>query len=117
VVVEGQVREDLVLVEQIVADRHLAEEIALPQGFLLAMPSQEMEELRLKSGAAATRAAVGSKRIFAVVEDEAGVEALTESFGEDGLTDTWRALDREVAGVQDGAQYTRGAPGCLRPAC
>jgi HEAT repeat protein/cyclophilin family peptidyl-prolyl cis-trans isomerase len=73
------------------------------------MPGQEMEELCLKGRPAAAGAPVGRKRVLAIVEDEAGIEALTEALGENGLSDAWRTLDREVAGVQDGAQYTRGA--------
>ena len=73
------------------------------------MPGQEMEELRLKGSPAAAGAPVGRKRVLAIVEDEAGVEALTEALGENGLSDAWRTLDREVTGVQDGAQYTRRA--------
>ena len=49
--------------------------------------------------------AVGGKRVLDLVEDEARIESLTEAFGEYGLTDAWRTLNREVARVHDGAQY------------
>ncbi len=108
VVVERQVREDLVLVEQVVAHRRLAEEIALPQRVLLPMAREQVEELGLERRAAAAGPPVGRKRVLDVVEDEAGVEPLAEALREHGLADAWRALDREVARVHDGAQYTDG---------
>ena len=48
VVVEVQVGVDLVALEQVVADRQLAEEIALPQRRLLAVAREREEELRLE---------------------------------------------------------------------
>ena len=69
------------------------------------MPRQQVEQLGLEGGAGAAGLAVGGKRVLDLVEDEAGIESLTEAFGEYGLADAWRALDREVARVHDGAQY------------
>ena len=51
VVVEIEVREDLVLVEQVVADRDLAEQIRLAERGLLAMAIEQIEQLGLQRGA------------------------------------------------------------------
>ncbi len=102
-----QIRENLVLVEQVVADRHLREQVALLEGILLPVPRQQVEELGLKGGASAARAVrLGAKWIVCVVEHEPGVESRAQPFRQDGLPKAWGALDGKVADVQDGAQYS-----------
>ena len=65
VVVQVQIREDLVAVEEVVGDRELAEEVRLPQRRLLAMAIEQVKELRLKRGARTIGVEVGEKGIVA----------------------------------------------------
>ncbi len=100
VIVEIEVREDLVLVEQIVGDRRLAEEVGLPQRGLLAMAIEQIEELRLQRRAGTIGVEVGEKRIVGFFEDERGVESRAEPLGECGFAGADRTFDRDVAELQ-----------------
>jgi hypothetical protein len=82
VVVQIQVRVDLVALEQVVADRELTEEVGLSQLRLLAMTRERVEELRLECGARATGLSVGQKRVVDLVEDDRRVEAGPEPVGQ-----------------------------------
>src|SRR5439155_21219986 len=53
VVVEIEIREDLVFVEEVIADRDLAEEVCLTKCNLLTMTIQQIEQLRLQRSARA----------------------------------------------------------------
>ena len=87
VVVEVQVGVDLVALEEVVAERQLAEEIELAQRGLLPMACQRVEELRLERGAGAARLSVGEERIVGFVEDDRRIEAGAETIGEPRLAD------------------------------
>ena len=100
VVVEVQVREDLVLVEQVVGDRDLAEEVRLPQRRLLTMAVEQIEELRLQRRAGTVGVEVGEKRILGVFEDERRVEPRAEPLCQRGLAGADRSFDRDVAELQ-----------------
>src|SRR5262249_60819320 len=94
VVVEVQMREDLVLVEHVVADGRLTEQVRLAERGLLAVPAQQEEELRLQRGARPIRVEVGEERILGFLEDDAGVEARAESLRKRGLARADRSFDR-----------------------
>ena len=82
VVVEVQIREDLVLVEQVVADRRLREQIRLTNGELLAVPVEQIEELRLQRCARPAGVEIIEERIVRFLEHRGGVEACRQPFGE-----------------------------------
>ena len=82
VVIEIQIREDLVLVEQVITDGGLREQIALLHVQLLPMTAQEKEELRLQRRSQASAIEVGEKRIVCVLEQRGRVEPRRETFGE-----------------------------------
>ena len=103
VVVEIQIREDLVLVEEVVADRDLAEEIGLTQRDLLAMAVEQIEELRLQRGAGTVGVEIGEKRILGFFEDDRRVEPRAEPFGQRGLARADGPFDRDVTELQGGA--------------
>ena len=65
VVVEVHERVDAVALEQVVADRRLVEQVALPQRELLAVAREREEELRLERRAVAARVEVGEERVVA----------------------------------------------------
>ena len=102
VVVEIQIREDLVLVEQVVADRRLAEEVGLPQRRLLAVAVEQVEELRLQRRAGTVGVEVGEERILGFFEHDRRVEARAEPLGQRGLARADRPFDRDVAELQGG---------------
>ena len=119
VVVEIQIREDLVLVEQVVADRDLAEEIGLPERRLLAVAVEQIEELRLQRGAGPIGVEVGEKRILGFLEHEGRVEARAEPFGQRGFARADRTFDRDVAELQGGPMISsrRRAARCCGRCC
>ena len=103
VVVEIQIREDLVLIEEVVADSHLAEEIGLAERDLLAMAVEQVEELCLQGRAGAIGVEVGEEGVLGFLEDDRGIEPRAEPFGQRGLARADGTFDREVAELQDGA--------------
>src|SRR5262245_22373893 len=86
VVVEIQIREDLVLVEQIVTHRRLREEISLLQGDELSMPAEEVKELRLQRRARPTGVEVREEWIVGFLQHNCGIEAPCDPVGKRGLT-------------------------------
>src|SRR6185436_8894562 len=100
VVVEIQVREDLILVEQIIADRDLAEEICLPQRGLLSMAIEQVEQLSLQRRPGAVGVEISEKRIFDFLEHDRCVEAGAEALRQRGLARADRTFDGEVTEVQ-----------------
>src|SRR6185295_571973 len=89
--------EDAVFREQVVADRHLREQILLEELLLLAEPAEQEEELRLEGVLAAVLVEARQKRIlFHHLENAAGVEALRERLDQRGLSDADRSLHRDV---------------------
>src|SRR5438445_750026 len=76
VIVQVQVREDLVLVEHVIADRRLSEQIGLPQRRLLPMPVEKIEELRLQRRARTIGVEVGEKGIVGLLEHDRRVEVI-----------------------------------------
>ena len=74
VVVQVQVRVDLVAIEEIVGDGELAEEVRLPEDPLLAVTRQQVEELRLQRGARTLGIEVGEKRVLTFLQHQRGVE-------------------------------------------
>ena len=105
VVVEIQVRVDLVLLEQVVTHRRLAEEVRLSQRRLLPVAPEEVEQLRLKSRPGTIGVEIGQERVLGVFEDDGRVEAAGQALGQHGLADADRSFDRDVAELQDAAQY------------
>ena len=103
VVVEVQVREDFVLVEQVVADRRLAEQVRLPQRRLLPVAVEQVKQLGLQRRAGPVRVEVREERVVGVFEDDGRVQARAEPLGQRGLTRANRPFDRDVAKLQDGA--------------
>ena len=103
VVVEIQVRKDLVLVEQIIADRDLTEEIGLAKRHLLAMAIEEVEQLRLQRGAGTIGVEVGKKWIVGFLEHDGRVEPCAEPFGERRLPCTDGPFNRDVTELQGGS--------------
>ena len=85
VVVQVQIRVDLVPLEQVIADRELAEEIALAERGLLAVTPEREEQLRLKRRTGPPRLEVGEKRIVGFVEDDRRIESRAEPIGEQRL--------------------------------
>ena len=101
VVVEIQVRVNLVPVEQVVADGELTEQVTLPQRGLLAMAGEGKEQLCLEAGARTVRIEVGEKRILRFVEDNRRVETGAEPIGEQRFPDAGGPLDGDVSEIQD----------------
>ena len=102
VVVEIQIREDLVLVEDVVADHRLAEQVGLAQRGLLTMAVEQIEELRLQRRAGPVGVEVGEKRILLFLEHDGGVESCAQPFGERRLARADRSFNRDVAEVHAG---------------
>src|SRR6185503_18049981 len=100
IVVEVHERVDPVALEDVVADRDLAEELALSKVEQLSMSGERVEQLGLESGAAAAGVEVGEKRIFRFVEHDGGIQARTQPFGKCRLAQADRPLDGEVSEVQ-----------------
>ena len=100
VVVEVQVGVDLVALEEVVADRQLAEEIALAQRRLLPVARQREEELRLEPGARPAGVEVGEKRIVGLVEHDRRIEPRAEPVGQRRLAHAQRTFDGDVPEVQ-----------------
>ena len=103
--IEVEERVDLVAIEEVVADGDLVEQIRLPQRGLLPVSAQQVEQLRLQRRARAVCVEVGEKRIVLLFEDDRGIQALREVFGERRLADADRALDRDVTEGQGCAEY------------
>jgi hypothetical protein len=108
VVVEVQIRVDLVALEQIIADGELAEKIGLPQRRLLAMSGERVEQLRLESGARPIGVEVREERVFSIVEDYRRIEPRTEPIGECGFADAERTFDGDVPEVQSAGSIAAG---------
>jgi len=102
VVVQVQIRENPVLVEQVVADRRLAEEVRLAQRHLLPVPVEQIEELGLKRSAGTIGVEISQERILGIFEDHRRIEARRKPFSQCGLADTDRPFDRDVPEVQVG---------------
>ena len=100
VVVEIQLREDLVLVEEVVADRELAEQIRLTHRLLLAVAIEEIEELSLERRARPFRVEVREERIFGILEQDGRFEPRAEALSERALAHANRSFDRDVAKLQ-----------------
>jgi hypothetical protein len=98
VVVEVEEREDLVLVEEVVAHRRLSEQVRLPQSDELAVAVEQIEQLRLQRGAGAAGVEVGKKRILRVLEHGGSVEPRRHTLGESGLPDAEWAFNGDVGG-------------------
>src|SRR4029078_5202201 len=73
VVVEIEIRKDLVLVEQVVTPRRLREEISLLQADELSMPIEEIKELRLQRRAGAAGIEVGEEWIVRFLQHGGGI--------------------------------------------
>src|SRR5262249_14428408 len=94
IVVEVQKREDLVLVEQIVADGDLTEQIGLTERRLLSMAREQIKELSLQRRSGTAGIEVGDEWIVGFLEHDGRIEARAEPFGESTLPDADRAFDR-----------------------
>ena len=97
VVVEIEEREDLVFVEQVVADGRFREQIGLAHRRLLPVPVQQIEELCLERGAGFVGVEVGEKRVLGFLQHDRGIEPRAEPLGERGFTGADRPLDGDVA--------------------
>src|SRR6185369_7824134 len=97
VVVQIEVGVDLVALEQVVADRGLAEEIALAQRRLLSMAREREEQLGLERGAGAPGVEVGEERVVPLFDHHRRIEPRAEAIGQRRLADAGRALYRDVA--------------------
>src|SRR5581483_6297785 len=106
VVVEIQEREDLVLVEDVVANRRLREEVRLAQRRELPVSVEQIEELGLKGGTGAVRVEVGEKGILRLLEDRGGVEPRREPLCQRGFSRADRTFDGDVAEVQAAAMIS-----------
>ena len=106
VVVEVEVRVDLVFLEQVVADRRLVEEVGLSKRGLLAMPAEQVEQLRLQRRSRTVSVEVGEKGVFRLLQHNAGVKAAGEALSQRRLAHADWPFDRDVAKVQDAAQYS-----------
>src|SRR5215467_15411897 len=100
VIVEVEEGKDLVLVEQIVRDRDLAEKIRLTERNLLAVSVQQVEQLCLEGRARAVGVEIGQERVVGFFEDDGGVETCAESFGQRSFSRSNRTLDRDVPELQ-----------------
>src|SRR5919106_702877 len=109
VVVEIQIRVNLVAVEEVIRDGELAEEIGLPQRRLLAVTRERVEQLRLKRSASPTRVEVGQKRIVGFIKHHGCIEPRAETIGERRLADADRPLDRNVPEIQSVPKYRERA--------
>ena len=97
-------------IEQVVGDGELAEQVALPERPLLAVAGEQGEELRLeRPPRTASGVRVGEERVVRVVQDDRRVEPRAEAIGERRLAHAGRAVDGEMAELQDGAQYIGAA--------
>ena len=105
VVVKVEVGVDLVLVEQVVANRRLAEEVGLPQRHLLTVSREEVEQLRLEGGARPARIQIAEKGILRLVKDDRGVEPGAEPLRQRRLAHGERSFNRDVAEFQRGPKY------------
>src|SRR6185437_11638777 len=112
VVVEIQVRVDLVALEQVIAHRHLAEKIRLPQLCLLTMAREREEELGLERRARASRVEVGKEWIVGVVENDRGFETCAKTIGQRGFAHTGRPFDGQMTELHGSLEYKLS--GCRR---
>src|SRR5574337_1080767 len=97
VVVKRQIREDLILDKQIVADQRLLEEIDLGKLLLLAEPVQEVIELGLKGVPTHVGIESNNEGIFIrTLQQRSGLQALRQQLGQARLSDTDRAFDYDV---------------------
>ncbi len=96
VVVQIQVREDLVLVEDVVAHCRLQEQVGLAQARQLAVTAHQIEQLRLERGTGPVVVEIGQERVLGVFEDGAGVEVCREAPGQRGLADPDGTFDGEM---------------------
>src|SRR6185503_11373662 len=76
---------------------HLAEEIALPQRGLLAVPREREEQLGLERGPGAPAVEVREEWILPFVQHHGRVEPRAEPIRERRLADAERTFDRDVA--------------------
>jgi cyclophilin family peptidyl-prolyl cis-trans isomerase/HEAT repeat protein len=96
VIVEIEIREDLVLVEQVIADGGLREEVALLHGHLLPMAVEQVEELGLERSTGASAVKVGKERILRLFENRGGIESSGQTLGKRALSDTDGPFNRDV---------------------
>src|SRR6185503_20982709 len=96
VIVEIQIREDCVLVEEIIADRRLREEVALPHRHLLPMTIEQIEQLRLQRRTGPPAVEVREKGILRLLDDRRGIESRRQTFRERALAHTDWPFDRDV---------------------
>src|SRR5690606_38559194 len=86
--VERELREEAILVDQIIRDTHGIEEIVLTNVFELSRPLEQEEELRLQSGCARILVEALEKRVLVrLLENEIAPEAARESAREARLAD------------------------------
>ena len=64
------------------------------------MTAEQVEELRLKGGAAASRVEIVDEGVLLLIEHQRGVEAGAEPFGQQGLARADGALNGEIPELQ-----------------
>jgi hypothetical protein len=105
VVVEIQVGVDAVLLEQVVADRRLAEEVRLPQRLLLPVAVEQEEQLRLEGGARLVGVEVGQERVVRFLQDRRRIDVRGQPLGQRRLADTGGPFEGYITEIQGGGEY------------
>ena len=101
-----RIREDLVLVEDVVADRRLQEQIGLALAGELAVTVEQVEELRLERRAGPIGVEVGEKRVLGVFEDGGASSLRASRSASRVLPDPDRAFDGEIVKGHCAAEYS-----------
>ena len=106
IIIEVEVREDLVLVEEVIGDRDLIEEVGLPERGLLPVAVEQIKKLRLERRTGTVGIEVGEERILGFFQHHRGVEARAEPLGENGFACADRTFNRDVAEGQGGTMIS-----------
>src|SRR4051812_19844882 len=105
VVIEVEIRVNLVALEQVIADGGVREEVALPEQRLLAVAGERVEELCLERRAGTAAMEVGEERIVGFVEDDGGVQPRAQAIRERRFADACGPFNGEVTELHRSVEY------------
>src|SRR3569832_1610850 len=99
IIIEGELREEAILLQQEVADQAAAEHIALPQMLQLLHALQQKRQLGRQRGLARVLIKALEKGIvLSTLQQQFTAEGRSEPTRKTGLADAYRSLDDDVAG-------------------